>query len=159
MALVNPLFFDTSVIIAGTIDFGATSTAAMKVLGAVAEGRLSSPATSWHCCLEFFAVTTRLPPEYRLTPEDSVRILREDVLSRWVICDLPAAGRSGFLDDLVRDRVVGGRLYDAHIAEIARLAGASVVVTENRRHFTSLLRHGVQVLDASEFATEHALLD
>jgi len=34
-----------------------------------------------------------------------------------------------------RDAIVGGRLYDAHIAEIARSAGAGVVVTDNRRHF------------------------
>lgn len=151
---MSTIFFDTSVIVAGTIDFGATSEAALRVLGAVATGRVQSPATSWHCCLEFFAVTTRLPPEYRLTPTDSVRILRDDVLARWTVCDLPVAQRLEFLQGLVRDRVVGGRLYDAHIAESARLAGVGTVVTENRRHFTGLLRHGVRVLSALEFTAD-----
>ncbi len=49
-------------------------------------------------------------------------------------------------------RVVGGRVYDAHIAEIARLSGVKVVVTDNRRHFLSLARHGIRVLGAEEFA-------
>jgi predicted nucleic acid-binding protein len=38
-----------------------------------------------------------------------------------------------------RDVIAGGRIYDAHIAEIARAAGAAVVVTDNRRHFLSAL--------------------
>ena len=54
----------------------------------------------------------------------------------------------------MHDRAVGGRVYDAHIAEIARLAGTRVVVTDNRRHFTTLLRAGVRVLTTEEFATE-----
>jgi hypothetical protein len=48
----------------------------------------------------------------------------------------------------------GGRIYDARIAEIARLAGARLVATENRRHFTSLLRHGIRVLVSAELAQE-----
>jgi predicted nucleic acid-binding protein len=50
--------------------------------------------------------------------------------------------------------VAGGRIYDAHIAEIARLAGASIVVTDNRRHFTILMKHGVRVLRPKELAEE-----
>lgn len=157
MAVVSPLFFDTSVIIAGSIDFGATSVAPLQVVGAVAAGRLASPITSWHCCLEFFAVSTRLPPEYRLSPTDAIRILKDDVLGKWRVCELPEELRLGFFETLVRERVVGGRLYDAHIAEVARSAGARTVVTENRRHFTGLMRHGIRVVDASELLADAGL--
>jgi hypothetical protein len=58
------------------------------------------------------------------------------------------------LRSAVHDRTVGGRIYDAHIAEIARLGGVRVVVTDDRRHFTTLLRAGVRVLTTEEFATE-----
>ena len=51
--------------------------------------------------------------------------------------------------------MAGGRVYDAHIAEAARLAGAEVVVTENRRHFVPLMRYGIRVLTAAEFADEY----
>jgi predicted nucleic acid-binding protein len=50
-----------------------------------------------------------------------------------------------------RDRITGGRIYDAHIAEVAKAAGAAVVVTDNRRHFLSALRHGMRVETPSEF--------
>ena len=48
-------------------------------------------------------------------------------------------------------------MYDAHIAEIARLAGAQTVVTDNRRHFTSLLPTGVRVMGSEEFARDARL--
>ena len=50
------------------------------------------------------------------------------------------------------DRIAGGRIYDAHIAEIARAAGAAIVVTDNRRHFVSALRYGMRVESPAEFA-------
>jgi hypothetical protein len=46
----------------------------------------------------------------------------------------------------------GGRVYDAHIADIARVAGARTIVTDNRRHFITALRHGIRVETAQEFA-------
>lgn len=154
MALVAPLFLDTSVMVAGTIDFGITSVAPMRLLDAIAAEEIAVPTTSWHCCLEFYAVTTRLPAEYRLSPSDAHQILEEDVLERWTVCDLPKEGRQSFLRGLVRDRVVGGRLYDAHIAEIARSVGTRTVITENSRHFTTLMRDGIRVLGAAEVVAD-----
>ena len=55
------------------------------------------------------------------------------------------------LRSAARDAVSGGRMYDAHIAEVARSAGAAVVVTDNRRHFLSALRYGMRVETPSEF--------
>ena len=59
------VFLDTSVLVAGLIDFGPQSAPAQSVLHAVAENTVPSPRTAWHCCLEFFSVATRLPPVYR----------------------------------------------------------------------------------------------
>lgn len=36
----------------------------------------------------------------------------------------------------------------------ARAAGARLVITDNRRHFTALLRHDVRVLTSAEFEKE-----
>jgi hypothetical protein len=52
-----------------------------------------------------------------------------------------------------QDTVTGGRIYDAHIAAVARATAASVIVTDNRRHFVSALRHGIRVQTAAEFAS------
>jgi len=146
------VFFDTSVLVAGLVDFGPQSAPAQTLLHAVAERRLEKPSTAWHCCLEFFSVVTRLPPEYRLTAQDAVALLEEEVFARIAVHDLPPGARPAMLRAAARDGIGGGRIYDAHIAEVARAAGATVVVTDNRRHFLSALRYGLRVETPAEFA-------
>lgn len=152
MAALTDVFFDTSVLLAGTIDMGDASRAPFRLLDAVAEGEIERPLTAWHCCLELYSVATRLPAEYRLRPEVALQVVKDEVVERFEVHGLPDASREPFLTSLAADGVVGGRIYDAHIGEIARLAGSRTVVTDNRRHFTSLLRHGVAVLTSSELA-------
>ena len=145
------VFLDTSVILAGLIDFGPQSAPAQSVMHAVSEQRIQSPATAWHCCLEFFSVATRLPPEFRVTPSDACRLLQEEIFSRFSVHDLPSGNRLPMLQAAARDSIAGGRIYDTHIAETARAAASTVVVTDNRRHFLSALRYGIRVETPSEF--------
>ena len=145
------VFLDTSVLLAGLVDFGPQSAPAQSVLHAVAEKQIAAPATAWHCCLEFFSVATRLPAEFRLSPADAVQLLEEEVFERMAIHDLPAAGRIALLKTAAADGTAGGRIYDAHIADVARAATAGVIVTDNRRHFLAALRHGIRVETPSEF--------
>jgi predicted nucleic acid-binding protein len=150
---VGRTFFDTSALLGGLIELGATTSAAQAIMTAVAERRVPRPHTAWHCCLEFYAVATRLPEEVRLSPADAWRLLQAEVLSRFAVHQLAEEARSGFLPGAVEARVAGGRIYDAHIAEIARLAGARVVVTDNVRHFADLRPHGIRVMSTADFAT------
>jgi predicted nucleic acid-binding protein len=146
------VFLDTSVLIAGLIDFGPASAPSQAVMHAVAERTVPAAGTSWHCCLEFYSVATRLPPEFRLSPADASQLLREEVFARLSVSDLPAGERAELLKAAVQDGIAGGRIYDTHIAEVARAAGASVIVTDNRRHFLAALRHGIRVDTPAEFA-------
>lgn len=145
------VFLDTSVVLAGLIDFGPQSAPAQSLMHAVAEKQVQSPATAWHCCLEFFSVATRLPPEFRVAPSDALTLLEQEVFSRMTVHDLPASGRIPMLQAAARDGSAGGRIYDAHIAEVARAVGAAVVVTDNRRHFVAALRYGMRVETPVEF--------
>lgn len=144
------VFLDTSVLLAGLVDFGPQSAPAQSLLHAVAEKRVAA-ATAWHCCLEFFSVATRLPPEFRVPPADAARLIDEEVFGRMSVHDLPAGDRMPMLKAAGRDGTAGGRIYDTHIAEVARAAGATVVVTDNRRHFLASLRHGIRVEAPAEF--------
>lgn len=145
------VFLDTSVLLAGLIDFGPQSAPAQSVMHAVAEQRIQNAATAWHCCLELFSVATRLPPEFRLTPADACLLLEQEVFARFAVHDLPSAARVPMLQAAARDAIAGGRIYDTHIAETARAAGATVIVTDNRRHFLSALRYGIRVETPTEF--------
>ena len=152
MALASHPFLDTSVLLGGLIEIGPASAASQRVLEAVANGKIKHPQTAWHCCLEFYAVSTRLLEELRLQPADAVRLVTEEILQRFKVQQLPDSDRLSFVEAAAFERVAGGRLYDAHITEIARAYQASVAVTENRRHFSGLLRHGIRVLSSAEFA-------
>jgi hypothetical protein len=154
MAVMMPAFFDTSIFIAGLVEMGRTSEAPQRAMAAVAGGHVRRPLTAWHCCLEFYSVVTCLPEELRLAPDEALRLLEGGVLGRFEIRQLPGNALGPFLKAAEHDRILGGRVYDAHIAEIARLSGARVVVTDNRRHFSSLARHGIRVLSAQEFVAE-----
>lgn len=145
------VFFDTSVLLAGLVDFGPQSAPAQSLMHAVAEKRLENVATAWHCCLEFFSVATRLPPEFRLSPADAALLLHDEVFDRMTVHDLPQRDRLPMLQAAGRDGVAGGRIYDTHIAEVARTIAAEVVVTDNRRHFVSALRYGMRVETPQEF--------
>ncbi len=153
MAVNGPVFLDTSVLLGGLIEMGPASGAAQRVMTAIVAGRLSA-STAWHCCLEFYAVATRLPEELRLRPDDAVTLLEVEILGRVEVHDLPAKGRQPLLRAAAQDRLVGGRVYDAHIAEVARASGATTVITDNRRDFITLLRHGIAVLTAADLAKE-----
>ena len=148
------VFFDTSVLLAGLIDFGPQSAPAQSLMHAVAEKRLEAAATAWHCCLEFFSVATRLPPEFRLSPAEASLLLQDEVFKRITVHDLPQRDRLPVLQAAGRDGVAGGRIYDTHIAEVARAIGATVVVTDNRRHFISALRYGMRVETPAEFLAD-----
>jgi predicted nucleic acid-binding protein len=148
------VFLDTSVLLAGLVDFGPQSAPAQSLLHAVAERRLDDTGTAWHCCLEFFSVATRLPPEFRLSTTDAALLLKDEVFERMTVHDLPERNRLAMLQAAGRDGVAGGRIYDTHIAEIARAVDAAVVVTDNRRHFVSALRYGMRVETPAEFLAE-----
>lgn len=123
-------------------------------MNAVASGRLERPSTAWHCCLEFYSVATRLPLELRVTPEVAARLVEEEIDARFIVHALPRDRRRAFVRGAGSDGIGGGRVYDAHIGEIARVTGADLVVTDNRKHFTQLLRYGLRVLTSSEAAGE-----
>ena len=83
------IFLDTSVLLAGLVDFGPQSAPSQSLMHGVAEKTFPAVGTAWHCCLEFYSVSTRLPPEFRLTPSDAARLLQEEILDRMAVHDLP----------------------------------------------------------------------
>ena len=77
--------------------------------------------------------------------------MEEEIFARMAVHDLPAARALPAPAARSQDGIAGGRIYDAHIAEVARSAGATVIVTDNRRHFLAALRYGIRVETPSEF--------
>ena len=149
--MVSGVFFDTTVLVGSLVDAGPSSIPCRRILAAVAHGKLPEAKTAWHCCLELYSVLTRLPLEYRVSPEMAGALLESQVLPRFQIVCLPEDRFRGFIQESAREGIRGGLIYASHIGDIARLSGARVVVTGNRRHFASLLPYGIRVLTPEEF--------
>lgn len=152
MADLTPAFFDTSVLVSGIVDEGDESRAPQAIFDALAAGQIPRPQTAWHCCLEFFAVITRLPPPYQVAPEPARELVEEEILERFEVHQLPAERRDGFFGRATGVR--GGRIYDLHIAEVARSHGATVLVTGNQRHFQRLLQAPIRILSPEQYLAE-----
>ena len=146
MAGLSNVFLDTSALIGGLVAVPSTSDAATSVLTAVAEKRCGRAITAWHCCLEFYSVTTRLPEEFRLSPDQALTLLQENVFEYLEITDLRASTRRDFFALSAQQQIAGGRVYDAHLAHIARQEKVDYVVTDNVRHFSDLASAGIAVL-------------
>jgi len=54
-------------------------------------------------------------------------LLEEEVFARMAVHNLPPSQRLPMLRSAAQDAVAGGRIYDSHIADIARASGARVV--------------------------------
>jgi len=144
-------FLDTSILVGGFIDFGDSSRAPMAIIDRIAEKRIRNAATAWHCCLEFYSVATRLPEEYRLSPETAKEFVIEEIMARLDIRTLDAARQQDFFTNSGKQMIRGGRIYDHHIGSLALDSDATVIVTENKKHFSFFERQGLPVLTAVEF--------
>ena len=149
--MVKRTFLDTSVLLGGLLDIRPPDRHAQEVMSRISDRQFTSAVTAWHCILEFCSVSTRLPVEYRLTPAEACRLIEEAILPYCQVVDLPEDQRLPFLRSCAVGRVVGGRVYDHHISEVARAARVSVVLTGNARHFGGLTLHGISVLSAREW--------
>ena len=125
--------------------------ACRAILEALAARRLRSGVTAWHCCLEFFSVTTRRPPDYRLSAEAAIALLTEHVFNRVEVLDLPVEDAVAWLKRQEGSEIRGGLIYDAHLAQIAHRASCAMLVTTNLTDFRQVAPHGIEILSPQQF--------
>jgi predicted nucleic acid-binding protein len=88
-----------------------------------------------HALAESYAVLTRLPPPHRLAPADAGALIQESFVRSTRLVALPGSAYATLVRRLAREGISGGRVYDAIIAESARRARATTLLTFNPRHF------------------------
>jgi toxin FitB len=87
-----------------------------------------SPTLAAHSLAEAYSVLTRLPEPHRLRPADALDLIE----ANWSRARLVALGGADYRRTLRRCRdlsIAGGAVYDALIAECARKAGVSTILT------------------------------
>lgn len=108
------------------------ATAHRWLAAALKKGR---PVVAQHSLWEIYAVLTRLPGAWRLTPAEAGRLIAENVLPHADVAATPAPATRAILGDLTALGIEGGAAYDGIIAAALRRAGAARVATFNRSHF------------------------
>jgi predicted nucleic acid-binding protein len=104
--------------------------------------RMHAPAPA---LVEAYAVLTRLPPPHRMSPADAWAVLSANFVDNATVDAIDANSYVTLLRSGVQAGVAGGKTYDVVIGECARMSGASVLLTFNRRHFEPA-PHGVAVV-------------
>lgn len=85
--------------------------------------------------VEFYAVTTRLPPPHRLSPSDSLALLEANFVHGRRIISLDSRAYLAVLRGAPTREVSGGRTYDAIIAECASRARVTALLTFDEEDF------------------------
>lgn len=101
--------------------------------------RLERGETLWVAAptlVEVYAVLTRLPPPYRLSPADALVLIEENFIQSARIVTLASRSYRRFLRRVRDEGIHGGRTYDAVIASCA--------------HFLPFEEHGIAIVVPGE---------
>lgn len=120
---------------------GRTTAAVGARLDRGASMLLAAPALA-----EAYAVLTRLPAPFRLSPADGLGLLRAN-FGRAKAVALGTSDYWSLLDRAPGESIAGGRTYDALIAACARKGKAAELLTLNFRHFEQFAGAGLRVVD------------
>lgn len=136
---------DTSVLIAALLSWHECHVEALGALEAALEReqRIVLPAPT---LLETYSVLTRLPAPHRMSPGDAMSLLEDSFRDSAQLVSLDDEEVWPFLGEAAARETAGGALYDAQILACARKAGASHVLTLNRRDFERLSAPGLTVV-------------
>jgi predicted nucleic acid-binding protein len=96
--------------------------------------------------VEAYAVLTRLPAPYRLSPTDALALLESNFISTTQIAVLDGKSYRTLLRQAPADGIVGGQTYDAVIASCALHAKVATLLTFNEQHFASFRAKGIEVI-------------
>ncbi len=91
-----------------------------------------------HSLIEAYAVLTRLPPEYRLSPAETLDVLRGSLRDNAEIAPFDASRIWSVTEELASVPAAGGTAYDAFIIRILVAAGVDAIATSNAQHFRRL---------------------
>lgn len=132
---MTPTFaVDTSCIVAAVCAWHTCHERALKEIDRRL-GRGERLTISTQALLETYAVLTRLPAPYRLSPRDAWSLIEANIVRAADVVALDADTCIRIIKELADHGLGGGRTYDAVTASGAAASRARVLLTFNRRHF------------------------
>ena len=127
---------DTSCLVAAVCAWHEHHAATVREL-ARRERRREAMVMAAPVALEAYVVLTRLPPPYRLRPQDALAVM-EGSWSGLEVVGITGPDTWQLLRALPANGIAGGRSYDAHVAACARKGKVDVILTWNLRDFEAV---------------------
>jgi len=128
------VLLDTSVLVAAMVESHPSHSMALPWLQR-AKNREIEGAVAAHSLAELYAVLTSLPVQPRISPGSAWRLIRENILSDFVIVALSKADYRTVLQSLSENQISGGATYDALIAHASVKAKVDRLITLNPDDF------------------------
>jgi predicted nucleic acid-binding protein len=127
--------FDTSVLVAAMMSGHSSYNVCLPLLQR-AQTRQIVGFISTHTLAELYSVLTRIP-QTKITPDLAQELIRDN-LQTFEFVSLGAEDYTAAIDLMVRNRIPGGGIFDALIAQAALKADVDVILTLNAKHFIRL---------------------
>lgn len=126
--------FDTNVLIASLVRGHPHHSPCAAWLRAVKTGAVEMVVFG-HTIAEIYSTLTRSRLIPGLTPAQTALLIRSDVLPQASVAVLSAVEYVQLVDELGRNGLAGGIVYDAIHAAVARAQAVDAIVTVNVPHF------------------------
>jgi predicted nucleic acid-binding protein len=131
------VYFDTAVLVAGTIEDHPHYAQSDAALESVREKKIEG-FVSGHGLTEAYSVLTRTPFKPPIHPALAWKVLEEDVLPYFNIISVTPQMYRETIRDCADKGWIGGRIHDAIHLRCAREADCERIYTFNVRHFQQL---------------------
>jgi predicted nucleic acid-binding protein len=128
------VLLDTSVLVAAFLPNHNSHPESLAWVAAAKSGAVTLCAAS-HSLAEVFSVLTRLPPRYAVAPAAAVVLIESNIVGVAKLRSLTPNQYARVIKRVAAERLAGGIVYDALIAEVARLEKVDFLVTLNPLHF------------------------
>jgi len=139
------VFFDTSVLVTAVVDQLPNHEVALACYRR-ARGGKTKPMCSAHAMAECYATLTAMPLPRRIRPSEASRLIRENLLRDFQVCQLLQEDYDAALDRVVQRGLPSGVIYDALHLLSAERHGCSRLYTFNTTDFERLKTGAIMIV-------------
>lgn len=128
------VLLDTSVFVAAVLPNRDFHRESLAWVAAARSGAVTLSVAA-HSLAEVFSVLTCLPPRFAVSPAAAVTLIETNIVGTAKLRSLTPAQYARVIKRVAADRLAGGIVYDALIAEVAKLEKVDYLITLNPVHF------------------------
>jgi len=128
------VLLDTSVFVAAFLPNRDAHKESLAWVAVTKSGSVSLSVAA-HSLAEVFSVLTRMPRPFSVPPATALTLIESNILGTARLRSLTPTQYGRVIKRMTQEKLSGGIVYDALIAEVARLEKVDYLITLNPHHF------------------------